>query len=453
MSAVTAESATTATDLDDGLRFRLGGRRAFAVWLTAIAIYVLAVFHRTSLGVAGIIAADRFGISSAQLATFAMVQLAVYAAMQIPVGALLDRFGSRVMLGAGLLTMSSAQLAFAFVESYAGGIVARIFVGMGDAMVFVSVLRLVALWFPPARVPMVTQVTGLLGQLGALVSAGPLAYALKELGWTTSFLAASVAGAVLAIALAVVVLDSPYREHERTELKMRAVGRAVRLAWRQPGTRLGLWCHFTTQFSSNVFAIMWGFPFLTAGQGLSTAQASTLLGLMVVTAICASPVFGVYITRYPYSRSTLVLGLVVAIMAVWGAVLLWPGRAPMWLLVLLVVITAAGGPGSMIGFDLARTFNPSNRIGSATGIVNVGGFAAALGTVVLIGVVLDHVAPGGPSTYTVDSFRWAMAVQYLVWVTGLVMIVRYRRRTRSVVHSDEAYAHLVPARLADRARP
>ena len=58
MSAVTAGSATTATDLDDGLRFRLGGRRAFTVWLTAIAIYVLAVFHRTSLGVAGIIAAD-----------------------------------------------------------------------------------------------------------------------------------------------------------------------------------------------------------------------------------------------------------------------------------------------------------------------------------------------------------------------------------------------------------
>jgi len=47
---------------------------------------ILAVFHRTSLGVAGLIAAERFHISSAQLATFTMVQLFVYAAMQIPVG-------------------------------------------------------------------------------------------------------------------------------------------------------------------------------------------------------------------------------------------------------------------------------------------------------------------------------------------------------------------------------
>ena len=138
------------------------------VWTSAVLVYLLSVFHRTSLGVAGLIAADRFHISSAQLATFAMVQLAVYAWMQVPVGALLDRYGSKALLLTGVTTMSLAQTAFAFVDSYAAGIVARVFVGMGDAMVFVSVLRLVALWFPPARTPMVTQVTGFIGQLGAV---------------------------------------------------------------------------------------------------------------------------------------------------------------------------------------------------------------------------------------------------------------------------------------------
>ena len=84
----------------------------------------------------------------------------------------------------------------------------------------------------------------------------------------------------------------------------------------------------------------------------------------------------------------------------------------------------------MVGFDLARTFNPPTRLGSATGIVNVGGFVASLGTVALIGIVLDQVAPGGPSTYTVDSFRAAMSVQYLVWVLGVVQILRFRRKAR-----------------------
>ena len=51
------------------LRYPLDGRKAWAVWGAAISVYVLAVFHRTSLGVAGLEAAERFGITSAQLST------------------------------------------------------------------------------------------------------------------------------------------------------------------------------------------------------------------------------------------------------------------------------------------------------------------------------------------------------------------------------------------------
>src|SRR5690606_19766252 len=142
---------------------------------------------RTSLSVAGLVAVDRFGISASQLAVFAMLQLLVYAAMQIPVGVLLDRFGPRRMLLAGLTLMTVGQLAFAFVEGYGAGLTARVLVGMGDAMVFASVLRLVASWFAPARNPVVTQATGMFGQFGAIAAAVPMSAALSTLGWTKAF--------------------------------------------------------------------------------------------------------------------------------------------------------------------------------------------------------------------------------------------------------------------------
>lgn len=424
------------------LAYPLGGRRAWAVWLAGLSVYVLAVFHRSSLGVAGVIAAQRFHISSAQLATFTMVQLLVYAAMQVPVGALLDRFGSRIMLLGGLTFMTGAQFGFAFASSFPAGIVARVFVGVGDAMVFVSVLRLVALWFPPARSTMITQATGWAGQIGAIAAAGPLAASLGGLGWRTSFLIAASLGLVFAVFTAVVVRDTPYRDADRTTIQLRAVGRAVAMSWRTPGTQLGLWCHFTSQFSATVFAMIWGFPFMTVGLGLSTGFASTLLSIMVVTNIVASPFIGTFATRFPYSRSSLVLGVVAAMIVCWTAVLAWPGRAPAWLVVVLVVATAVGGPGSMVGFDLARTFNPPERIGSATGIVNVGGFTASLCTVLLIGLIMDRVSPGGPSTWTIDTFRAAWCVQYLGWAIGIVQIFRLRRRTRRAVDSDSDFAHL-----------
>ena len=93
---------------------------------------------------------------------------------------------------------------------------------------------------------------------------------------------------------------------------------------------------------------------------------------------------------------------------------------------------------------MARTFNPPTRLGSATGIVNVGGFLASLSTVTLIGIILDRVAPGGPSTYDVDTFRVAMSAQYVVWGLGVVQILRYRRKARRGLRDSdpEAYAAL-----------
>ena len=328
--------------------------------------------------------------------------------------------------------------------SFELGIVARVFLGMGDSMVFVPLLRIVGLWFPPMRIPMVTQLTGMLGQVGALAAASPLVYALHEWGWTPSFGTSAVIGVVLFAIALVVLRDSPNPDHELDEIKIRALARTLRAAWRAPGTRLGLWSHFSAQFGANVFVLLWGYPFLVAGQGLSPATAGTLLMLMTVTTVITSPVIGGFVTRYPFSRSTLILWIVLAIMAVWALVLLWPGRAPLPVLVLLVVVTAVGGPGSMIGFDLARTFNPPTRLGSATGIVNVGGFLASLSTVTIIGLILDRVAPGGPDTYTVDSFRAAMSAQYLVWGLGVVQIVRYRRtaRRRLLEEDPDRYAAL-----------
>jgi sugar phosphate permease len=423
--------------VNEPARPRLGGRRAWLVYGAALAIYVLAVFNRTSLGVAGLLAAERFHIAATQLSIFTMVQLLVYAAMQVPVGALLDRFGPRRLLLTGVTVMTVSQLAFAFVDSFALGITARVLLGMGDSMVFVPLLRIVGLWFPPMRIPMVTQLTGMLGQIGALAAASPLVYALHEWGWTPSFGASAALGAVLLAVALVVVRDSPNPDHELDEIKIRALARTLRAAWRAPGTRLGLWSHFSAQFGANVFALLWGYPFLVAGQGLSPSTAGTLLMLMTVTTVLTSPLIGGFVTRYPFSRSTLILWIVVAIMTVWAVVLLWPGRAPLPLLVVLVAVTAVGGPGSMIGFDLARTFNPPTRLGSATGIVNVGGFLASLSTVTIIGLILDRVAPGGPSTYTVDSFRVAMAAQYLVWGVGVAQILRYRRKARRLLLEED----------------
>jgi sugar phosphate permease len=406
----------------------IGKRRAWVIWLVSLAVYILAVFHRSSLGVAGIIASERFDISATSLATFTVLQLVVYAGMQVPVGVLLDRYGSRTMLLCGLVLMTVGQFGFALAESFATAVAARAVLGAGDAMVFVSVIRLVTVWFLVRQAPMVTQLTGLAGQLGAIAAAGPLSYLLHELGWTRAFALTSSVGVVLLVAVLALVKDSPYRRGDVVAIKLRALAQSVRTVWGNPGTRLGMWSHFSSQFSVTVFALLWGYPFLVQGLGWSARGASTLLMAMTVWAVVSGLVLARLVSRLPYYRSWIVVGVVIAMVVPWTAVLLWPGTAPAGVVVVMAFATASGGPASMVGFDLARSFTPAHETGRANGLVNVGGFTASLLTMALIGIVLDLSASGGMDSYTLGDFKLAMAVQYLFWGVGVVQVLRYRRR-------------------------
>jgi MFS family permease len=408
-------------------------RRAWLVWSSALAAYVIAVLQRTSLSVAGIDAAQRFGASASVLATFAVLQLLVYAGLQVPVGVSVDRLGPRKLIATGALVMAGGQVLLAVSHQLPLALLARALVGAGDAMTFVSVLRLVNAWFPPRRIPLVTQLTGMVGQTGQLLSAVPLAALLRLHGWTPTYLSLASLG-VFAAALAVIsVRNAPGPPKAVTALGLRAVLGELRAAWLHPGTRLGLWTHFSTGFPGTVFALLWGFPFLVSGEGLSTHAASLMMSLLVVGSLCAGPIFGRFVALHPLRRSWLVLTIVGTTAGVWTIVLLWPGPAPIELLVVLVLVLAVGGPGSMVGFDFARSFNPPTRLGTATGIVNIGGFVASLVTMLALGIVIDLVEPGGGGAshaYSLSAYRAGWSVQYVVWAIGLVGILTSRAKVR-----------------------
>lgn len=411
------------------------------VWAVALAAYVLAIFHRSSLAVAGLDATERFGITAAQLATFTMLQLLVYAAMQIPVGLLVDRFGPRSVILTGAVVLAVSQAGFALAESYGAALAARFFVGMGDAMTWICLLRLVASWFPGRRIPLLTALSGTLGQLGAIGAAAPMTWALGHLGWTQAYLVAAGVSVGAALAVAVVVHDSPeVRSRRGPRLTLGTVRQSLRASWSQPGTRLGFWMHFVTQFSATAMTLLWGFPFLVKGEGLTEGQASLLLSLVVVAVMYSGPTIGWLIGRHPWHRSTTVLVIVWSIVAVWTAVLAWPGHAPFWLLVVLTQVIGIGGPASMIGFDLARTSNPADRLASANGIINQAGFSASLTVVIAIGLVLDWRTPGAGADYGPEAFRWAMCTQYPLWALGLLQVWRYRRKVRAVLDRAELTA-------------
>ena len=424
--------------------------RAYVVWAVALLAYALAVFHRSSLGVTAVEAQERFSAGASAISLFLVVQLAVYAGLQVPVGVALDRLGSRRMILAGALTMAAGQLLLALATDVPMAVVARVLVGAGDAMTFISVLRLVALWFPGRTVPLVTQLTGILGQFGSLAAAYPRVALLHGTSWRTTFLGAAATGLLVGVLVFVALRDAPAGTVPAPAYGLAELRRRLADTWREPGTRMGLYTHLVTQFSGTAFALLWGYPFLVVGQGRSPATAAGLLTLLVVVGMCVGPLLGRLCGRWPLRRSTLVFTILAATVGVWTVVLLWPGRAPLPLLVMLVVVLGTNGPGSMIGFDYARTWNPVERQGSASGVVNVGGFLASLLTILAVGAVLDLLTPGSSAAYSLDAFRVAFAVQYVFWAVGLIGVLTHRRELRARLARDGVV--LAPLYVAVAAR-
>ncbi|MET0974934.1 MAG: MFS transporter [Leifsonia sp.] len=422
----------------------MNSRRSWIVFGVGAFLYLAAVLQRTSLGVAGVSAADRFDVAAAALSTLAVVQIAVYAAMQIPVGVLIDRFGPRALMLAGTAVMIIGQVTVAFAPSLTMAVIGRILVGAGDATVFVSLIRLVSSWFSGRIVPQLSQWVGNIGQLGQVLSALPFAWILREFGWTAAFLSAASVS-LFGLLLGVVALRDRPRgvtdAHRATTIAVAV--RQLREAFRRPGTQLGFWSHFVTQSAGTVFSLFWGFPFLVFGLGYDQQTAAELLLLLVGAGIVSGPFLGILTARYPLRRSNIVLAIVGAIVTAWLTVLLWPGVPPTWLICVLLIVIGVGGPGSLIGFDFARTFNPMRSLGAANGVVNVGGFLASFVMIFLIGIVLDaidaaRVAAGEPSDlYSLASFQWAFAVQFVIIGIGVVFLLDARRRTRRRVFLDE----------------
>ena len=181
-------------------------------------------------------------------------------------------------------------------------------------------------------------------------------------------------------------------------------------------------------------------PYLVSAQDSCPPRPGGLISVFVGCTILIGPVLGVLSARRPLRRSWLMLGVIAADVVVWTAVLAVPGRAPDRLLLVLVIVLAAGGPGSVVGFDIARTSNPGPALGLAQSVVNLGGFLATLLVLAAMGALLELLGGFGP-----EAFRVAWLVQYPVWLLATVGLLVSRRQARRL----DAGREVVPRPLRE----
>ncbi len=266
----------------------------------------LALFLLTSIAIIGFV--DRiimnvlvepikkdFGLTDTQMG---VVNGLAFAALNIVLGLAVARIAERKrrlsLIAFGTLLWSVATALCGLAGSYMQLIIARMGVGVGEAVGLPSVVSTISDYFPPEKRVTALSVHALAPSLGAFLGAAGGSLVAFYWGWQAALMVAAVPGIILATAVHVFVAEPPRGQHDALSAASNdhvpSMWSVISRFWKRPTMRhmlLGAALASMVGFALNTFLASW----LARRFGYSLLEAGLVSGL-VASLPSALSVFG-----------------------------------------------------------------------------------------------------------------------------------------------------------------
>ena len=172
-------------------------------WTTVALLFLAGIVNfldRSSLSIANGPIRLELHLSGTEIGALLSVFSFTYGVAQLPTGWLLDRFGTRLLLGLGLFFWSSAQVATGFVRGFAQFLPMRVALGVGEAPFFPGGVKAIHDQFPAQERGWPMGILNASTTLGQAVAPPMLTLLLVWFGWRAMFIAIGGLGIALAVA-------------------------------------------------------------------------------------------------------------------------------------------------------------------------------------------------------------------------------------------------------------
>ncbi|MCK9199860.1 MAG: MFS transporter [Gallionella sp.] len=391
--------------------------------------YVLSFFHRFAPAAISGDLQQAFHASGAELGGLAATYFYVYMLMQIPTGILVDTLGSRRVVVMGGVIASIGSILFGMADTLAIASVGRLLVGLGVSVTFIALLKLNAAWFHDRHFATMTGATILLGNMGSLLAAAPLAWALTYVSWRTAFVAVGVLSLLLALLAWRLVRNHPGEAGlpSLRELDGKAAHPPHEGHWydgllivlKNRATWPGLWVNMGLAGSLFAFGGLWAVPFLRDVYGMDRAAATDHTTLLLAGFAIGAFFIGTLSDRIGRRKPLMIAGALVYSLC--------------WLPLLfgMALSEAAGyslffamglfAPSFTLSWSCAKEVNPPALSGMSTSVVNVGAF---LGTAImqpLVGWAIDHAHAGSSNaSLGLGDYQRGIAILLAFSLIGLI---------------------------------
>lgn len=171
-------------------------------WLALMFLMLAGIVNyldRSTLSIANHSISKELGLNASQMGLLLSAFSIAYAFSQLPIGALLDKFGARAMLGLGMLVWSVAQLTGGLVHTLQQFLVARVFLGLGEAPQFPAGAKVVSEWFAVRERGGPTGIFVASSTIGPALAPPILTVLMLSFGWRTMFVIMGILGIAVAL--------------------------------------------------------------------------------------------------------------------------------------------------------------------------------------------------------------------------------------------------------------
>ncbi len=373
---------------------------------------VVNFMDRTSLSVANNTIRGEMGLTATEMGWLLSAFSLAYGFAQLPLIGLLDRAGTRKVLGAGLVVWSSAQMLTGLVRGLPVFLALRVLLGVGEAPFYPTGVRSVREWFSPATRGRATATMSMSQTLGLAFAPPALTWVMLRVGWRWMFIGLGASGLLVAGAW----------------IGMHRGRGETRFAEHTPGATENVWAALLRQ--RTVWGMMLGFGginytnwlytawlpgYLQTARHLSLARTGWVAAIpflagaagMISSGALADRVGSAGVRLTTVHRVNLVVGMVLsagctALVARSGST----ATAVAGISMALFFIHFAGTSG----WGYVQAVSPARYVASLSALQNFASFMIASAGPVLTGWLLDRT----------HSFTFALTVCSAVTLAGAV---------------------------------
>lgn len=426
---------------------RTQSRQLIRLRWTAFAIvglaYVLSFFHRFAPATIASDLQQDFQASGAELGGLAATYFYVYMVMQIPTGILADTLGPRRVVAMGGVIAGVGSLLFGLADTLVVASMGRLLVGLGVSVTFICLLKLNAVWFHDRHFATMTGATVLIGNLGSLLAAAPMAWALGFVTWRTVFVVVGIFSLLMALLAWWLVHDHPGKAGlpSMRELDGHAAHPPHHGHWYQGllivlknrATWPGLWVNTGLAGSLFAFAGLWAVPFLRDVYGMDRATATVHTTLMLAGFALGGFLIGMISDKLG-RRKPVMFAAALLYCLCWLPLLF---GMPMSSLLSnsLFFVMGLFVSSFTLSWACAKEVNPHALSGMATSVVNIGAFMGGAILQPLVGWAIDRAHAGhGGSAMGLAEYQAGIAILFGFALVGLLAILFIRETYCRYIH-------------------